>query len=155
MHDSEKSDSAIVAVKPPNKAGLPAAEAVERRAGAKGNADQQSTHRTQSRKRVTQALSRVRQARRQTPKVGAGCSNWARPDLRGGCAVMCIPTAILGHEDQFQPPRLSGGCRFGQGPSAKSMSVSEKRRKRPVQRGRLNRAIGGKQPRLRTLLFPP
>src|SRR5215469_18591318 len=94
MHDSEKSDSAIVAVKPPNKAGLPAAEAVERRAGAKGNADQQSTHRTQSRKRVTQALSRVRQARRQTPKVGAGCSNWARPDLRGGCAVMCIPTAI-------------------------------------------------------------
>ena len=62
MHDLEKSDSAIVAVKPPNKAGPPAAEAVEPRAGAKGNADQQSTHRTQSRKRVTQALSRVRQA---------------------------------------------------------------------------------------------
>ena len=61
MHDSEKSDSAIVAVKPPNKAGLPVAEAVEPRAGAKGNADQQSTHRTQSRKRVTQALSRVRE----------------------------------------------------------------------------------------------
>src|SRR5215472_13903058 len=113
MHDSEKSDSAIVAVKPPNKAGLPAAEAVERRAGAKGNADQQSTHRTQSRKRVTQALSRVRQARRQTPKVGAGCSNWARPDLRGGCAVMCIPTAILGHEDAFPPHRLN--ARFGLG----------------------------------------
>jgi hypothetical protein len=35
MHDSEKSDSAIVAVKPPNKAGLPVAEAVEPRAGAK------------------------------------------------------------------------------------------------------------------------
>ena len=50
------------AVKPPNKAGLPVAEAVEPRAGAKGNADQQSTHRTQSRKRVTQALSRVRHA---------------------------------------------------------------------------------------------
>src|SRR5262249_224694 len=32
--------------------------------GAKGNADQQSTYRTQSRKRVTQALSRVRQAAR-------------------------------------------------------------------------------------------
>ena len=62
MHDLEKSDSAVVAAKPPNKAGLPAAEAVEPRAGAKGNADQQSTHRTQSRKRVTQALSRVRQA---------------------------------------------------------------------------------------------
>ena len=65
MHDSEKSDSAIVAVKSPNNAGPPAAEAVEPRAGAKGNADQQSTHRTQSRKRVTQALSRVRQAANQ------------------------------------------------------------------------------------------
>ena len=62
MHDLEKSDSAIVAAKPPNKAGPSAAEAVEPRAGAKGNADQQSTHRTQSRERVTQALSRVRQA---------------------------------------------------------------------------------------------
>src|SRR6516164_7053699 len=49
------------AVKPPNKAGLPVAEAVEPRAGTKGNADQQSTYRTQSRKRVIQALSRVRQ----------------------------------------------------------------------------------------------
>jgi len=61
MHDLEKSDSAIVATKPPNKAGPPAAEP---RAGAKGNADQQSTHRAQSRKRVTQALSRVPQAAR-------------------------------------------------------------------------------------------
>ena len=53
MHDLEKSDSAIVAVKPPNKAGPPVAEVVEPRAGAKGNVDQQSTYRTQSRKRVT------------------------------------------------------------------------------------------------------
>src|ERR1700730_194639 len=36
MHDPEKSDSAIVAAKPPNKAGPPAAEAVEPRAGGKG-----------------------------------------------------------------------------------------------------------------------
>ena len=62
MHDPEKSASAIVAAKPPNKAGPPAAEAAEPRAGAKGNADQQTTHRTQSRTRVTQALRRVRQA---------------------------------------------------------------------------------------------
>ena len=59
MHNQEKSDPAIVAVKPSNKAGVPAAEP---RAGTKGNADQQSTHRTQSRARVTQALDRVRQA---------------------------------------------------------------------------------------------
>jgi len=68
MHDLEKSDSAVVAVKPPNKAGSPAAEAVEPRAGTKGNADQQSTHRTQTRERVTQALNRVRQVARQRKK---------------------------------------------------------------------------------------
>ena len=61
MHDQEKSDSAIVAVKSPNKTGHPVAEAMERRAGTKGNAEQQSTHRTQTRARVTQALRRVRQ----------------------------------------------------------------------------------------------
>src|ERR1700741_2003389 len=68
MHDQEKSDSAIVAAKPPNKAGLPAAEAAERRAGTKGTADQQSTLRTQSRNRVNQALGRVRQAARHRKK---------------------------------------------------------------------------------------
>ena len=68
MHDPEKSDSAIVAVKPTNKAGQPAAEPVEPRAGTKGNAGQQSTHRTQSRERVSQALERVRQAARQRKK---------------------------------------------------------------------------------------
>jgi len=60
MHGREKSDSAIVAGKPTNKAVPTAAEPVERRAGAKGNASQQSTHRTQRRVRVSQALERVR-----------------------------------------------------------------------------------------------
>src|SRR4029450_3509842 len=68
MHDGEKSDSAIVAGKPTNKAVPTAAEPVEPRAGAKGNASQQSTHRTQGRERVSQALERVRQAARQRKK---------------------------------------------------------------------------------------
>jgi group II intron reverse transcriptase/maturase len=68
MHDPEKSDSGIVAMKPMNKAGRPAAELAEPRPGTKGNADQQSTHRTQSRARVTQALDRVRKAARQRKK---------------------------------------------------------------------------------------
>ena len=50
MHGHEKSHSAIVAKKPPNKAGKPAAEAVERRAGTKGNTDQHSTRRAQIQK---------------------------------------------------------------------------------------------------------
>src|SRR3982075_4460707 len=68
MHGCEKSDSAIVAGKPTNKAVPTAAEPVEPRAGAKGNARQQSTHRTQGRERVAQALERVRQAARQRKK---------------------------------------------------------------------------------------
>ena len=71
MHGREKSDLAIVAMKPANKANEPtveastganAAERVERRVGAKGNAHQQSTHWTQSQARVSQALERIRQA---------------------------------------------------------------------------------------------
>jgi hypothetical protein len=68
MNGCEKSDPAIVAMKPVNEAGQPVAESVERRAGAEGNADQHSTHRTQIRARVTQALDRVRHAARQRKK---------------------------------------------------------------------------------------
>jgi RNA-directed DNA polymerase len=77
-HGHEKSDFAIVAAKPANKAAPPgaeqpvagqaAAEPVERRAETKGNADQQSTHRTQSRANVTQALERIRIAARERKK---------------------------------------------------------------------------------------
>jgi RNA-directed DNA polymerase len=68
MHGHEKSDPAIVAKKPTNKAGQPVAEPVERRAGAEGNAEQQSTRRAQDRESVSQALDRVRQATRQRRK---------------------------------------------------------------------------------------
>ena len=60
MHGHEKSDSAIVATKPPNKAGRPAAEAVERRAEAKENANRCRTCRTQGRESVSPAPERVR-----------------------------------------------------------------------------------------------
>src|SRR3974377_2222114 len=59
MHDCEKSHSAIVAA-PTNKAGVPAAEPVEPRAGTERNAGEQSTNRTL----VSQALDRVRKAAR-------------------------------------------------------------------------------------------
>jgi RNA-directed DNA polymerase len=68
MHGHEKSDPAIVAKKPMNKAGQPAAEPVERRVGAEGNAGQQSTRRAQDRESVSQASDRVRQAARQRRK---------------------------------------------------------------------------------------
>jgi len=63
MHEPKKSDLAEVAMKPTNKAGSTSvAEPVERRARAEGTAGRQSTHRTQIRARVSQALDRVRQA---------------------------------------------------------------------------------------------
>ena len=61
MYGHEKSDPAIVAVKPANKAEQFAAELVEPRAGTEGNADWQSTHWTQRQARVSQALGRIRQ----------------------------------------------------------------------------------------------
>jgi len=68
MHGREKSDPAIVAMKPTNNARQLAAELVERRAGAEGNVSQQSTRRAQDRESVSQALERVRQVARQRKK---------------------------------------------------------------------------------------
>jgi len=74
----EESDLAIVAVKPANKAEPTAAEqsasvatvaeSAEPRAGTKGNADQQSTCRTQSRVSVSQALERIRKIAKERKK---------------------------------------------------------------------------------------
>src|SRR5487761_2057598 len=65
MNGGEKSDPAIVAVKPANEAAPAAEERGERRAGTEGNAGRQSTLRAQERAGVKQALDRVRQAARQ------------------------------------------------------------------------------------------
>ena len=61
MHGPEKSDPSIVAAKPTNKAGTPAAEPRE---GTKGNTLQQRTRRAQDRESVSQVLARVRKAAR-------------------------------------------------------------------------------------------
>src|SRR3989449_300416 len=60
----ETADMLVRANEPTAEAstGANAAEPVERRAGAKGNAHQQSTHWTQSQARVSRALERIRQA---------------------------------------------------------------------------------------------
>lgn len=68
MYGCWKSDPAIVAEKPTNKAGRPAAEPVEQRAGTEGNADQQSKRRAQDRESLSQALERIRQAARHRKK---------------------------------------------------------------------------------------
>jgi hypothetical protein len=94
MHEREKSDLAVVAVKLANKAERSAAELVERRAGTKGNAGQHSTYRAQYRASLSQVQERIRHVRRQTPEVGAVCGKAARTDLCGGRSAMGVPTAI-------------------------------------------------------------
>ena len=107
MHEREKSDPAIVAVKPTNKAERSAAEPVERRAGANGNADQHNTCRAQYRVSVSQALERIRQVRRHSLEVGAVCGKAARTVLCGGRSAMGVPTAIVMAVLRPGHPRLS------------------------------------------------
>ena len=67
-------------LKAANKGAQAPAESPEGRASTKGNSRDQSTHRTQGRDGVSQAVKRIRQAAtravcRQPPKVGAVCVN--------------------------------------------------------------------------------
>ena len=62
MSAKEESDLPEVAEKRANKAAPAAAELVERRGGAKENAELQSTARTQSREAVSQGQARIREA---------------------------------------------------------------------------------------------
>ena len=62
MHGMKKSDEAIVPVKAANKGAQTPAESPEGRASTKGNLRDQSTHRTQGRDGVSQAVERIRQA---------------------------------------------------------------------------------------------
>lgn len=79
MHGHEKSDSAIVAMKPPNNAG-PAAEAVERRAGPRRTRTDAARAGHRAGKRVPGAGARTegREASRQSSEVGAVCTKAAR-----------------------------------------------------------------------------
>ena len=62
MDEAGKSYSRVVPKKVPNKAGRQAAEGLEERRLAERNSPEATTHRTQGRTRVHEALGRVRQA---------------------------------------------------------------------------------------------
>src|ERR1700730_14335258 len=109
MHGHEKTDSAIVAMKLPNKAGRPSAEAVERRVEAKENANRCRTCRTQCRESVSPTPERVRKAEasRQTSEVGGVCRKAAGTVLCGGRPVMGVPTAIARRNHEISVSRWS------------------------------------------------
>src|SRR3979490_1145993 len=88
MHEREKSDPAVVAVKPVNAAERSAAESVEPRAGAEGNASQHSTDRRQKSATVSQGLERIRQvARQRTEEKLAARLRPPMPDRRDQAVV--------------------------------------------------------------------
>jgi hypothetical protein len=93
MYERGKSDSAVGATKPANKAERSAAELVEQRAGTKGNADQQSTRRAQDRESVSQALGRIRKSSPSNTRGRSRMHKGARTDLCGGRGVTRVPTA--------------------------------------------------------------
>ena len=99
MHGHEKSRSAIVAVKPTNKAERFAAEPVERRAETKGNADQQRTRRTQRRISVSKMLARIRQ-------------HIVAVDTQGGNRMResCMYGSVRGARGNSRPYRDRGQC---------------------------------------------
>src|SRR5258707_5005598 len=99
MHGPEKSDPAIVAMKPANKAEQSAAESMERRAGTKGNADQQSTYRTQSRANVSQALERIRKVASDRFAVTHTQGGRSYGAGGGGCGTFIV------HTNRWRLPR--------------------------------------------------
>ena len=116
MHGHEKSDCAIVAMKPPNKAGRPAAEAVERRAEAKENANRCHTCRTQCRESVSQVPERVRKAARPAV-VGRGAPRPCSARYRRAGASQGLRQPMGSHADPLRAGRehrvrqASGRCR--------------------------------------------
>src|SRR3979490_2599796 len=115
MHDSEKSDSAIVAVKSPNKTGFAGGGGDGAKGGdqgKRGSAKHAPDADPGSRDPGAGPCTASRSAlRRQTPKVGAGCLSRASPDLCGGRPVRAVPTAIREHSPEIERDRSSRPCR--------------------------------------------
>ena len=109
MHERGKSDSAVVATKPANKAERSAAELVEQRAVTKGNADQQSTRRAQYRESVSQALGRIRQVSPSSTRGRSRMHKGARTDLCGGRGATHVPTATAKRSSPF---KIAGFSQF-------------------------------------------
>ena len=84
---------------------------MKRRAETKGNADRQSTHRTQSRVSVSQALERIRQAIAVVTRGRSRMRESCTYGLCGGPPAMEVPTATGGRSSRCSAERLHGRSR--------------------------------------------
>src|SRR5262245_40899939 len=105
MHGREKSDPAVVAMKPAKSAAQAEGELVERRAGAKGKAGEVARTGHSAGHACISNLLRLRHAYTlpSSPKVGARCLNWARRVLCGGRSVTGVPTATAPGDPKLAP----------------------------------------------------
>jgi hypothetical protein len=101
MYDHEKSDPAIVAVKPDEQSRATGSGVGGAKGGGRGECES-AKHGpdTEPGNRVTGAGAHTARReniakRRQTPEAGAVCLNWARTDLCGGREVTRVPTANI------------------------------------------------------------
>src|ERR1700732_2715029 len=95
MYGHEKSDHAIVAGKPANKAGGSGAGLVGGRAGPRGMRANQHAPDSEPGKRGTGRWLVYGTELPSIPEVGAVCGKAARTDLGGGREVTRVPTAKL------------------------------------------------------------
>ncbi len=106
MHGHEKSELRQVAKEPPNKAGKLAAEAVEPRAGTKGNMGQHSTRRTQIRETGFYNWFTDKARRAGVPK-GRSPLGLRKASCRRLAEAGCSPHEIMsvsGHVTQSREP---------------------------------------------------
>ena len=103
MYGGEKSDRAIVVMKPANKAERSAAESVERRARTEGSAVQRYTRVGHSAGVGAPIAGLLRVVDPPLPKVGAVCGKAARTVLCGGRSAMSVPTAMCARQSWCDP----------------------------------------------------
>jgi hypothetical protein len=98
MHEREKSDPAVVAVKPVNAAERSVTESVEKGRGRGECEPAQHGPSTETGNRVTgvgaHTASSKDTLRRHSPKVGAVCGKAARTVLCGGRSAMSVPCTL-------------------------------------------------------------
>jgi hypothetical protein len=134
MYGGEKSDRAIVAMKPVNKAERSAAESVERRARAEGSAVQRYTRVGRSAGVGAPIAGLLRVVDPPLPKVGAVCGKAARTVLCGGRSAMSVPTAIP--PQTHRAPREHSGCVAGGGACAAGDDAGDRGSQRTRGRAR-------------------
>ena len=134
MYDHEKPDSVIVARNPMNKAEQSAADSEERRTETKRNADECSTHRTQGRECVSQALARVRLAAKQRKKekftallhhINVDLMREAFLALKRNAAPGVDGVTSADYEADLEPRLSTSSSKMGRKPNIPSIPLCE------------------------------